>query len=85
MELGVKVHEPWEDEGSSDEELVKAIEVRRKSGWQWRTRADSLRTSPQKTNQVTESQWKMPKSSTDFSLMELDDWESKIIWGPESP
>ncbi|KAK4694680.1 hypothetical protein P7C70_g8694, partial [Phenoliferia sp. Uapishka_3] len=58
-----KEREPWEDEGSSDEELMKAVE---------------------RTNQVTKAKWKIPEDPSAFEMVELDDWESKIIWGPAS-
>ncbi|KAL8280182.1 hypothetical protein RQP46_007512 [Phenoliferia psychrophenolica] len=63
IESREKEREPWEDEGSSDEELVKAIE---------------------RTNRITKTKWKIPDTQSDFAMAELDDWESKIIWGPES-
>ncbi|KAM0746937.1 hypothetical protein T439DRAFT_350223 [Meredithblackwellia eburnea MCA 4105] len=56
-------HEEWEDEGSSDEELSKAVE---------------------RSNQRTTAKLPVTHDASTFSMTELDDWESKIIWGPAS-
>ncbi|SCV70550.1 BQ2448_3312 [Microbotryum intermedium] len=45
---------------------------------------DELYKAIERSNRMTVSKWKIPDSSHTFDNAELDNWEDKIVWGPDT-
>jgi len=70
-----------EEEGSEDEELRRAVEVRLLSLAVDRARATHVSPFPQRVNRRSKAKWRVPEDDRAFDLAELDEWEDQIVWG----
>jgi len=78
--------EEWEDEGSSDEELIKAIEVSIRISFTKQIHCVLTIVwflSAQTSNRLVKSKISIPDDPDEtFANAEVDRWEDSIIWGP---